>query len=689
MKKIKQIMRNKITTIVLVAFLSGLFPYLSSAQQLSDTLSIEEVVITATKTERRLEEIPGKADMINLKQIENLPAQKMDDLLRFVSGVNVTRNTGIYTIRPSVTIRGISGDEQGRTLVLMNGIPLNTSDEGGVNWNRIHPYNIQKVEIFKGPGSSLYGNNAMGGVINIITRKPVKPIEGMAGISYGTYTTYKPELYLGGQLNNGLTYSLSGFYQGSNGYNNIPDTLRPDPDYTVPRYLKEGSVSANLGYSFSDQLNVDIQYDFYKDKRGEGEKIQAPDGEFRNFLTHFSRARLFGTKDKWYYDLGLYFQREHYFRIDERMRGIDYSRFDVESDRDDFGVVFNTNYALSTSQQITGGFEIKNGSVDGGDYYQTSDDQVINRGSLRSLSLYLQDEMAFFAEKLRLIGSIRLDHVQFLNGKYLATGSGVDYWEQYSPELVNHTWNAISPRLAARFTISDNISTYASYSRGFRASILDDLCRSGWMWVGPKIANPQLGPEYLDNFEWGMNIRLFDQLILEPTVYHSIGSDFLYYVATPDSLFGRPVYRRENVTRVNITGIELDARYQLNPSFLVRANYTINRSEIGEFEENPELAGKQLKYTPAHRASAGLLWLNRYVNIGFNLLYKDQQYTDDANVNKIDPYTTADLQLSRHLFSDHLGITLSVQDLFDNEHMETAEYISPGKLINARISLRF
>ena len=90
-------MKNKIlisTTLVIF----GISLHDIYSQQLVDTLNIPEVVITATKTERLLEEIPGKADIINLKQIQLLPAMKTDDLLRFVSGVNVTRSNGIYSI---------------------------------------------------------------------------------------------------------------------------------------------------------------------------------------------------------------------------------------------------------------------------------------------------------------------------------------------------------------------------------------------------------------------------------------------------------------------------------------------------------------------------------------------------------------------------------------------------------------
>ena len=681
-------MKSKILiSTILICF--GLSFHDILSQQLIDTLNIQEVVITATKTERLLEEIPGKADIINLKQIRLLPAMKTDDLLRFVSGVNVSRSNGIYSIRPSVTIRGISGDEQGRTLVLMNGMPLNTSDDGGVNWNRIQPYTVQKVEIFKGPGSSLYGNNAMGGVINIITRKPVKSLEGMAGMAYGTYNTARPEIYLGSRLDNGLTLTLSGFYQNSDGYNAVPDSLRQDPDYSVARFLQEGSVSTGIGYELAPLLNVELQYDYYSDKRSEGEKIRAPEGEYRSFATHFSRIRLRGNNEKMNYDLGFYFQREHYSRIDERMRGGNYSRFDVDSYRDDMGVVFNSTYDLSDNQTLTGGIEWKKGTVDGGDYYKTSSDTVINRGSISSLSLYLQDELSLFDDKLRLITGIRADRVMFYDGEFIATGPGVDYLEQYTPGLEDHSWFAISPRIAARYFFIEKISGYVSYSRGFRASILDDLCRTGYRSIGPKIANPWLGPEYLNNYESGLNIGLWENLVLEPSVYYSAGNDFLYFVATGDSLFGRAVYRRENVTRVGITGIELDARFQVNDQLLFRANYTYNRSEIVSFDERPELTGKALTYTPSNRGTASILWQNKIVQLGFSLLIKGRQFTDDLNEQTIPGYSTADLRISREFLHDHLNITFSMMDIFDNEHMENTEFISPGRLISGRLSVRF
>lgn len=101
----------------------------------------------------------------------------------------------------NVSIRGLAGDEQGRTLVLFDGIPINTSDEGSVNWNSIHIDNVQRIEVFKGPGSSLYGNSAMGGVINIISKRPVSPFSLNASGSYGSLNTWKTDLGLSSRIN--------------------------------------------------------------------------------------------------------------------------------------------------------------------------------------------------------------------------------------------------------------------------------------------------------------------------------------------------------------------------------------------------------------------------------------------------------------------------------------------------------
>lgn len=651
-----------------------------------DSIDLKEITVTATKSIQETKYTPARVQLISQQQIETFPALKVDDYLRFVTGINTTRTAGIYSMRPAVTLRGIA-NEQGRTLVLLDGVPLNISNGGAVNWNRINPSQIERIEIFKGPGSSLYGNNAMGGTIQLITRKPQKQLEAIGGYSFSTFNTHRPELSLGGKVNDKFTWGINGFYQSSDGYNSIPAENRQSPDYSVARYLKEGSLSANLDYSFAPWLKVNYQIDYYKDKRGEGEKIEAPDGEYRHFTTYASRVRFTGTHKKLTYDLSLYGQQEDYFRIDERMRNGVYSRFDVNSDRDNYGIILNSNYQIANNHTLTAGLEYKHGNVKGGDYYVTSDAVVINQGKLASRSFYLQDQMHLMNNKIQIIGGLRLDHVRYFDGAYNASGTNTTDLAQLNASYQDNSWHAVSPRLALRYHLTNRSSAYISYSKGFRAPILEDLTRSGIMMGRYITANPELGPEYLDNLELGMNITI-DKLIIEPTLYHAIGHDFQYYIDTGESMNNRPLYKRENITKVALNGVELDVRYLANNRLSLNAGYTFNHSTIKEFKSQPQTEGNFLEYTPKHKITAGALYQSSWFNFALNALYKDKQYTSDNNETWLDEYLTFDLQISRHFLKKKASLSLMIRDLLDNQRMETATDLSPGRILEIKVGFR-
>lgn len=677
-------------TIFLLLFISSSLTAAPAVSQsnpaIADSIYLNEITVTATKSRQEIKNIPARVQLITQQQIETFPALKVDDYLRFVTGINTTRTSGIFSMRPSVTLRGVA-NEQGRTLVLMDGVPLNISNDGAVNWNRINPSQIEKIELFKGPGSSLYGNNAMGGTIHLISRKPKKKFEAIGAYSFGPFNTHRPELSLGGQANDKITWGINGFYQSSDGYNSIPPDSRQNPDYSIARFLEEASLAAHLDFTFTPWLKLTCQIDYFKDKRGEGEKIEATNGEYRHFNTYASRLRINGTHKKFSYDLNLYGQKEDYFRIDERMRNGLYSRFDVNSDRDDYGAIFNSNYLITKNHTLTTGIEYKYGHVKGGDYYTTSDAVILNQGKLESKSLYLQDQLHLLNNKLQITGGVRLDHVRFFDGAYDASGANTDDLAMLNARHKDHSWLAVSPRLAMRYHFTKQSSAYLSYSKGFRAPILEDLTRSGIMMGRYITANPQLGPEYLDNLELGMNITL-DKFIIEPTLYHAIGRDFQYYIDTGETMNNRPLFRRENITRVAINGFELDVRYLPTNHLSLNAGYTYNHSTIKEFKTDPQTEGKFLEYTPKHKATAGFLYQSSWFNFALNALYKDKQYTSDDNETWLDEYITFDLQISRHFLQGKASLSWMIRNLLDNQRMETATDLSPGRIMEIKLGYR-
>lgn len=144
-------------------------------------INSEQVVVTANKYESKIEDLPVSAELISTEEISRKNITRIDDALRYAPGVNV--------VLDQVSIRGSSGYSRGagtRVLVAVDGLPMYSGDSGEIVWQMIPPSEIDKVEIIKGAGSSLYGSTAIGGVINIITRsvpsQPVTFVRTYAGI---------------------------------------------------------------------------------------------------------------------------------------------------------------------------------------------------------------------------------------------------------------------------------------------------------------------------------------------------------------------------------------------------------------------------------------------------------------------------------------------------------------------------
>ena len=133
---------------------------------------LKEVVVTATRSEKPVTEAPGSVEIISGKSLENRDVQSLDSALKSVSGMYSRREIMFSTLQPVINIRGIAG--QNRTLVMMDGITLNEPRVGAAYFDGISANDVERIEVVKGPFSSLYGGYAMGGVVNVITRMPEK-----------------------------------------------------------------------------------------------------------------------------------------------------------------------------------------------------------------------------------------------------------------------------------------------------------------------------------------------------------------------------------------------------------------------------------------------------------------------------------------------------------------------------------
>ncbi len=182
-----------------------------------DANNLEEVVVTATKTAQSIRNIPASVTVINREAIEKSNATTVDQLLTEVPGVYAARMDVAAPNRIAQTYtRGMSGN--GRTLVLIDGVPMNVQFDGQVDWSQLTTRDVERVEVVRGAGSGLYGGNAMGGVINILTRSPKPGVAKNISATYGTNNTGSLAASISGRT--GATgYMLSGSKLVSDGYN--------------------------------------------------------------------------------------------------------------------------------------------------------------------------------------------------------------------------------------------------------------------------------------------------------------------------------------------------------------------------------------------------------------------------------------------------------------------------------------
>ena len=666
---------------------------------------MDEMVVTATRTEEPLKSIPGRVEVITREDLKEMPVQTVDEALSYISGAHGERANGPYSFKSTLTLRGL-GNEQGRTLVLLDGVPMNSSDMGDVNWNRINMEDVQRIEILKGPAASIYGNNAMGGVINIITQKPTRIAEGRISTQYGTYDDWQLRGIAGfrtSEEKKGLWGRVSAFSHNSPGYTNVPNDEQTR--YTVKNFITEKTINGKVGWDFNESNSLELQYTQDNQTVGEGKEIFAYDGVHRAYDTGAWQGRLNLGYEGWNGLLNVYFNDTNYDRTQESITDStdllkyinSYSRTDSKVNRQELGVMTNVSRVWGPNT-FTLGFDYRDGLMDGTDYSRTGTITfATDYGKIRTLGGFFQDQLRFLDDKLIFLAGLRYDNATTYDGHY---DTNISSLSSYTSYYSDHTWDQWSPRASAKYFFMDNLSAYLSYAHAFRAPLLDDMYRTGKMKGGYKISNPNLGPENLDTFEVGTDYQPMENLKLSGSGYFSVGHDFQYYVNVSSG-----ISQKQNVGEVQIWGMELNAEYDpfkfmdidVLKKFTVFANYTFNDSRIADFPGRPDLVGKLLSYTPQNSANVGYTWLNKFINNKLAVQYVGEMYSDDINTSNttISPHALLNGKIWRNLdffeYGEHMELSLSAQNIMDHRYIDSrnSNGLSPGRMLFLELTCKF
>jgi iron complex outermembrane receptor protein len=224
---------------------------------------------------------------------------------------------------------------------------------------------------------------------------------------------------------------------------------------------------------------------------------------------------------------------------------------------------------------------------------------------------------------------------------------------------------------------------------------LSDLCRSGDVEKGFKIANPNLKPETLNNIEIGNTFDFKQKLTINTALYYSIGNQFQYFVSNGDSMYTtgttmKPVIKRENINKVEIYGLELSVHLKATKTINLNLAYTYNHSTIKDFglmeTYNKDLNGKFLIDVPNNMLYAGITWHNKIANLSVDYKFKDKQWIDDQNTYQLPTRNYINLKVFKR-FNDHIQCSFTVLNLLNKVFIDAKGLLSPGRYYNLELTV--
>jgi iron complex outermembrane receptor protein len=685
---------------------------------------LQEVVVSATRTEKDPDLAPASVSVVTKEDMEKRHIDTLDEALKYETGVYVERFGGILDSTPDVSMRGLPNDD--RTLVLLNGLPLNQGYTGSVDWAALSIENIDRIEVIRGPGSVLFGGNAMGGVINIITDTPDQFV-GKVKAGYGSNGKKRGRMYLGNRLWDRL--SISGGYEREDLDDADPTDLvtadienvqkgnrsggypAENPDGETGWIVGDGGNkeaqrwNANFRASYdlnnSGTLSFDLQrgyrdYDYdepntyLRDPEGdpafEGivdigpgqstEEIALSDYLSGRGETEFSNYA-FRYKDFWG-DLSLDFKvgfqdRDHWYTTASDGSYKDASGDLNESDSTSWFADMQADYFLTDRHLLTCGLYFRTDDYDAAMYnllyfrdeHSKDGKTEITEGKDRFYAAYIQDEWKIL-DDLTMYAGLRFDYWECFDGKSGLLGDVEDF-----DQMDDSSW---SPSLSVNWNPLPDTYIKGSVARAFRAPNIYELYRT-WAWGGWMLfhSNPNLEPETLWNYELGAEQYFFDRrLKISGTVFHTDVDDYIdTYKGEGPNYYD---YYKGNIAEVEINGLELGTTLHPFDWLKIWGNYTLNDAEYVESDEKPEIEGNNVTDVPDRIANVGFDLTYKWLSAGLSGRYLGRIYTDEENANESDVYTE---QSSDYWLWDakmtlspwkHCDISFSVQNLFDEEY---------------------
>ncbi|WP_313110496.1 TonB-dependent receptor domain-containing protein [Stutzerimonas nitrititolerans] len=628
-----------------------------SALGAAERINLEPTVVTATSTERQLNDAPASVTVISREELALRPVQDLEDALRGTPGLQFT---GIGMARRGVSIRGMGSEH---TLILVNGQRINSAAgavahaDFDLGWVPVEA--IERIEVIRGPMSSLYGSEALGGVVNVITRRGTDAWHGAAQLNGGVREdgrggqTHQLGVYAGGPLVPGvLGLSLSGETRRRQ-----ETPLHRDTSQSEIEGRDAQSASATLSWTPDTAQRIDFSYangleDRWRNTRSAGRAPVEYESSDRIERERFSIAH----SGDWAWGSSTLRAYRNTLKRNQRYTNGVVPTSPRQELTDDI-IDGSLSLPLADIHLVTFGGEWRKEHLEDGGFV-TGDAQNIHR------ALFLQDE------------------IQFDPSWSLVLGNRFDQHEQYG-------WHN-SPRAYLIHHVNDALTIKGGGGRGFKAPSLKQLS-PGYSAIGGSgmftiHGNPDLEPETNTTYEISADYQA-DGWSLNAGIFQNNVRGLIQTVCVSDcGQRGREVRNYDNVDKARIRGLELGGGVDLPANLRWDLNYTyldaIYRSADRHLGDRARhLANTRLQWSPGAAFSAQL----RGEYVGSQLTYSSN------TAYGIPAYSLWHLELSQRI-TDDISLRGGIENLTDEDFSDASDnftFAEPGRTYHIGVSLRF
>ncbi len=667
----------------------------SYSQSNIDTISntkLEEVVVTATKTLRQLSTLPMPAKLITKDEIAKSSSAKLSDILDDQPGIFIVPDFGGGN---GIQIQGLDSQY---TLLLIDGSPIIGRQSGTLDLDRISIGNIEQIEIIKGSSSSLYGTDALGGVVNLITSKTKDSISAEASYKISTFNTNDISVNLGKISQNGdnLNFYFNSF--DSNGYDlnddSILNTVEPYKSYTG--FLRYNFKKNKWSYFSSVRIYNENQ-NFTLNENSYGKNIINELGinTSINYIKNKNYKLIFEN----YYTN---YKNDEEFRLNQN--SIEESFFNQSL----FKSELRSIYTINKKNTLTFGLGFYSELLKRNNFYREEVSQ-------NSFNYFVQYEGFIFE-----------------NTNYVF-GARYDQYDEYESEF--------SPRFAIRTQINDNVSSKISIGKGFKTPDYRQLyfnfsnSSSGYSVIGFNAAKEiisnlqslgqisnliisqdefegKLKPETSISFNLGFNIKTNKSTVFDINFFRNQISNLIDYKIIASKVNGQSIFSYYNLNKVYTQGIEFnststvfnDIEISIGYQFLeAKDNDSKNQIKNGEVfarrtPSSPTFQIKPKDYFGLYNRSKHNFNLKisyafkDYFDIYFKSKYRSKYGLSDSNGNNllddfddfVESNLISDISISKN-YKNYI-LTFGVENLFDYTDRENIPNY-PGRIIYSKLNI--